>query len=359
MSNTVKKQYQYLNIGLIHNPQDGNNASVAATDIIRSTPVLADTTGYEVVVQRITVPIASIPSFVAPLKVGSQFEDNQMIYSFTTAFNGQSSPQEFVTWIPQTTFYPQPTGVVQYSLQSDKFFYHAYNITTVFAMFNATIQASLTALNALTQLPIGYENIELYFDQTLGKPILYVPASCVDIELYFNNQMAAVFSSWRYTTVNKNDPDGKDNLFTFYSTRANTDQNENLTIQPENFNYSYLSPIQTVQIRSTLPIVYENTQQVNVNYGETALINNPYQSFPASQNILTDFTIDSGMLSSEGSYFVYNKTDSTRYISFNGGKTVQNFNLSVYWTDNSNASYPMFLLPLTAINIKLIFIPGP
>jgi len=353
----AKLPYQYLNVGLIHDVKDGNNASIATIDIIRQSPILPDTTGYEAVVQRLTVPVCSIPAFVAALQVGSQFSENKMIYSFTTAYGGFASPQKNVEWIPQTSYYSEPTGTVQYALQSDKFYYHAYNITCVFDMFNTAIQTSLAELNALVALPAEFIEIQLYFDPIVEKPALFIPATCVDIELYFNNQTAAIFSGWRYTTIAKNSPTGQDNLFDIFSTKSNTDINGDILIYPETFNYNYLSPVQTIQIRSTLPIIYENTMPININYGETAIIPNTNQSYPASQNILTDFAIDSSMISSEGSYFVYNKTDSTRFISFSGGKSIQNFNLSVYWTDNSNASWPMYLLPGTTISIKMIFVP--
>lgn len=346
--------YQYLNVGLIHDVKKGNDASLATTDIIRQSPILTDTTGYELAVQRITVPIGSIPSFVAPLMVESEYADNQLIYSFTVEFGGFSSAQTFVTWLPQTTFWEQPTGIVQYSLQSDKIFYHAYNIASVFYMFNQTLQRALAGIGV--HLPPDYDQISLYFNPTTQKPELFVPAAFAALNIYFNNQFAAVFSGWWYTTVAKNDPDGKDNLITIYQNPSSL-SNGDITITPEVFNYNYLSPVQTIQVRSTLPIIYESTQPINVNYGQSAVIPNPNQSYPASQNILTDFAIDNSTVSAEGSYFVYNKTDSTRFISFAGGKTIQNFNISVYWTDNSNASWPMYLLPLTAINIKMIFIP--
>jgi hypothetical protein len=342
----------------VHDISYGNAASPAAVNITRQTPILPDATGYSLALQRLAIPIASIPSFVAALQVGSQYADNLMIYSFTTSVGGFTSPQKFIEWLPQTTYWPQPTGTVEYCLQSDKPFYHAYNISTVFDMFNESLQQSLVELNALSPLPAEYTDVRLYFDKTTMTPKLFIPTSVyqAQLKIYFNNQMAALFSSWNYVTVGKNTANGQDNLLVFYSNLSNA-VTGGVVMAPEVFAFNYFSPVQTVQIRTSMPIIQEATQPVNSNYGQSSLLPTINQNYPSSESILTDFTIDSSSVTSEGGYYIYNKTDTTRFITLAGGKTIQNFYISVYWTDNSNAAYPMELLPNTLISMKMTFIP--
>lgn len=354
--NRKSTPYQYLNVNIIHNVQNGNDSSLATTSIIRTAPIINDTKDYLLTVQRLSIPIVSIPSFVASLKVGSMLEDNQMIYSFTPSYNGVQGPQTFVTWSPQNTNWPQPTGLVQYSLQSDKPFYHAYNISCVCGMFSEAIQQSLIALDTLVALPAEYTQIELYFDPIQGCPVLLLPLSCVNIELYFNNQAASLFATWRYISIARNDPNGMDNLLTFFSTQQNT-VNNLIYLRPESFDYNYWSPVQSIQIVTTLPIITEAVPPVNFNYNETSTIQSPSQSYPASTSILTDFELDTSTFNVEGGYFVYNKVDSTRFINFNGSGPIQSFNVSVYWVDVSNAAYPMNLLPGTSASLKILFVP--
>lgn len=355
--NRKSTPYQYLNVNIIHNVQNGNDSSIASASIVRTAPIINDAKDYLLTVQRMSIPIVSIPSFVASLRVGTNLEDNQMIYSFTASYNGTDGPETFVVWEPQNTIWPQPTGLVQYSLQSDKPFYHAYNISSVCNMMSETIQQALIALDAIAALPPDYTMIQFYFDPVQGCPVLLVPVTCIDIELYFNNQSASLFATWRYISVARNDVNGMDNLLTFFSTPQNTIDGM-VYLRPESFDYNYWSPVQSIQIRTTLPIVNEAVPPVNFDFNATSTLQNPPQAYPDSTSILTDFELDTSMFTVEGGYFVYNKVDSTRFTNFSGSGPINSFNVGVFWVDVSNAAYPMTLQPGCSVSFKILFIPA-
>ncbi len=362
--------YEYFNTTITHDSTFGNARSPASITITRSAPIINFMENFYVTISRMTFPALTIPLFVAPLVVGSNYSENKMIYSinldYYTGSVQYTSGQVYVTFTPSVLTAQPGTGVVQTSLQSLNPYYYCYTIKRLCDMFNNAFNTAYENLQTASggQLPPESHPPFLYWSLELQTLILkvdeqyYKTGNLSKFEIFFNNETAPFFNGFEFTSLASNTATGKDNqLYISYSPDyVATPDDGYYYVKPFAYDASYFSSVASFQVTTSLPVNYESVQPINYNYGQSSTANNAPQNPNPSSNLLTDFIPDMTDAINFNAVFDYNKTDSTRYAAFVSNGPVQNFSLALSWTDIAGNQIPLYLNPGMTATIKIAFL---
>ena len=351
----------YFNATFFHDPKYGNADSPAQVVINNPSPIIQGGDQYYLTIQRCSVPAFNLPIWIPFFKIGSNWSDNETIYTFNLVWKTFSSGPVNIIYRPQVTINQPYTGVVTNGFPSNNDYYYYYDFDHVCDLFTYTLKSAFQLLQTASgnTLPTSTPPI-FYYNQSLNSIVLEVPQTGYDqyqpdpIYIYFGNQNATLFTGFSFQTISSNDPNGLDNYFVIHP-NGNNLIGSNLILIPFSWTPAYYCPVQSFAITTTLSVTQEQVPPVNQQYG--AIVVNQYPINPTNTSpILIDFVPDFSIVNNFYNIFIYDKTDSSRYIDFNDKTPVQSFILQAIWIDSANGQHQL-TYPLGAIGtIKLLWI---
>jgi hypothetical protein len=343
----------------------------AIVNVNRNAPILNHMEDFYCTCMRLSYSAWTVPAVIAPLIPGTNYSAGTCTWGFNLTYNGFSSGLVNVVWVPVNQWAQQPSGVVSSSLQSFNPYYWYFNFNSLWTILSDALQTAYNQLDVASggTLPVGCLAPTIKWDFQRQSPVLIAQSANYDvnnsllpIKIYFNNFAACLFAQFDFIIVNNNDPNG---LTHYFNITANNYQSTVpgddtlMTLYPQYFNPGSISPIDTFQCNTTLPVVYELVTTPNPNYGKYSdqilQATNGSNTNPSS-NILIDIQGDYGSLQSYQQNFIYNKTDSTRYLEMSGTGALRSFQLNYTFTTYSGDVVPLTLIPGTSCIIKIAFI---
>lgn len=339
---------------------------VAYYNETRSSPLVYDPYKYNLIVARWQLDTNFLPVFVPLIQTNSANRD-LTIYSITLSYGGFTGAPAYVSFIPQNEVSPLP---VPPSLTSDKLqdnstgYYNIFTYQYWIYLVNNCFQTAYNNLVAVAgALPSAFAPV-MTFDTMNNIGIVNADTAGYDlnaggIEIYFNQAMGQLFSSFPFIIKSFNDPFNKNFLL-----QTNVFSVANIADYPptgallftayqvfqEFSTISAWNPVLSIAIASnTLPIVPNNegvpALTINgVNLQQSG--NNNVQS-----QIITDFATD-------GIYkpiITYIPSGEYRRIALVGDKPISNIDISVFYKDRQGKLNPVLLPAGCSISIKLLF----
>jgi hypothetical protein len=373
--------YYFANLQGNYDTDYGSMPAPAVLNVLRNQPIVTDMSAYVVSICRMSFPALGLPLWCPPLLVNTDYSENATIFSFTlkwtatgTGAGQYTSQQQYVVFVPQNTWAKPGTGLVYTSLQTSNPYYYIYNYTAIFQMLSNCLKSAFDNLKTAVgaggaTFPAGAVAPVMYFDRTVGRPVLkcqidyYDPAVAAGgnaIEIYFNNDMAPILNGMYFNRVANNSSDGADNLFVI-SNEVNNIDPADMTMylfEPPCWTANYLNPINTLQLTTSIPTVYELVQAPNYSYAASPIIppgGAPTNSVNPSAPILSDLQINLGDIQNTNDIFQYDKQDTWRFSTISATGPLQNFTVKLYWTDFAGNQMSVNLYPGTNFTLKLGF----
>jgi len=361
----------FLTINTNYSSYDPNDSSpqIAQTIVNRNGPILNHMENFYCTVMRMSYAAYTVPIMIAPLQVNTDYSQNLTIYGITLTYLNFTSGIKYVIWETANEWATQPTGNVNTSLQSSNPYYYAFNYVNVCRMINTTFQTAFTALDNASgnTLPAGSVAPKFKWDSARQSPVLQAQEANYDvynsinpITIWFNNTAANLFCGFDFTIVNNNNLAGLTHYFNITNEFNNLDPVNNTLIDtyPIRFNPAYWSCVDTVQLNTSLPIVYEQITPPSASYGKfpTVGMGNTTDLVNPQSNIIFDSQPDWSSVESFQTLFIYNKTDSTRYLEMAGTGALTSFSLNYTFTLYDGTVVPLYLINNTNCIVKLAFI---
>jgi len=251
-------------------------------------------------------------------------------------------------------------------------YYYVSNFDHVVEMFNGALSASFAdlyvkVLNGGGVMPsINPPFIEWNFDS--GKMIFnadvlgYNNDDIDHIQIYCNTSMKVLLSGFRSRLTNLDSVDGSN-----YKIILKKDLNElNLYKLPtytaiqsyQQYGTGALfNPVSSIVFTSALiPIIPSNTSKPTVFNGNNNLMNSGNNSNISS--MITDFEVQDGNGYGYCSQIEYVPSGEYRLVDMQGGgntSALQDIEISVFWKDAYSNLHPLYLLPGTRCDLKIMF----
>ena len=137
--------YIFFNVTMSYNISNGNAPVNSQYQTSYAQPLVRHMEQYYLSVARVGIPSFSAPKSTPPLIVGSDYSDNQMIYSFTMSYMGFTTDQTFCVFVPTNPNQTPYTGVVKNCLQSYNPYYYIYTYYDFYKLCLFMIEKQLSA----------------------------------------------------------------------------------------------------------------------------------------------------------------------------------------------------------------------
>ena len=348
----------------------------------RAQPYLINPSKYFLSVQRFTIESPNLPIFMCQPIVG-QANVNKTIYSISIQNSGNNLTETHnITWEPDDTTVPVPSGTVTKSWQINPYYYcHSYThfvdlINLTFAQFASINTRPYIYLDTTTNLFTVGSDANNYRTDSQGN---YLGNPTNDnYKIYFNIELYNLFSSLKAIYKGVNGPvTGADyqlvmdtgsnlpyittqpyvvNIYTNprNNTTPSTATNDVINTQ----EYSTLplwTPIKNIVFRTTLlnvvpdmvatPIVFENGSE-NINSGKqnTDIL-----------NIMIDHTVPLVTGTEYKPFIYYEPVGEFRLTELYGNQPINSMDIAVFWKDMFGNLIPFTLDIGASATIKLLF----
>lgn len=358
----------YFNINIPFAPNDiGQSPAIFSQQL--NLPIVYSPDEYYLAIVRFRVPTAAIPIFIAPIQpnLPPYFNTNvgngaPMIFSVSLSFMGVTSPQTFVNFITTTPNAPTSTPLTPAHPFIDPLpFYYIFTYGIFIEMINIAFQTAFTALGGMIALPGGSVAPYLIFDpiteriSLIAQTAFYDLALPTPIEVFSNDFLYAFLDPLPIFFNGFNLANGLDVQYNIYNQNNNfyNPPNAAPAIPPlfyamtqEFTSLSNWNNFRSLQIVSnTLPIKTEFVPQSLINTGMVA-----------SVPILADF-VPVTELGPEARTNVQFIIDGPwRFINMYGKVAISKIDISIYWTDQLGAQFPVFIPYNQSVTMKLMFI---
>jgi hypothetical protein len=343
--------------------------------------LISDCSKYDLCINRFSISALSIPFWVVPI-IPNQPDPNLTPYfiqlSYTSVTGNTSTIQSPLLYI-DTINPPTPQQGNGYG------YYYSYDKQDFINMFNVAIQTAMDSLNTafvlaypadLNPPPVGTPFIGgipnpdlpvLKYNESFSKFQIYYSvsrwASSNPISLYVNDVLFPLLQFPAINTVLPNlyllEVPINDNYYVPSFTGA-----YEITAEPYVVMYSdhntlgLFSPLSRIVLTSSnLPTTSENVQPSTNTYSASTP-SNVNQILGAK--IVTDFQPDYSTTNLINRDFIqYNQSiNNSRLISMQGNpQSLSRFDITVYWSDQNNNLYPVYLYNGQSFDLKCAFIP--
>ena len=365
----------YYNVDIIR--QEGQE-SIPATFSLNLTNSIMDTPeDYYMTVARFNIDGGVLPLFIFPIESGEAQTDPD-----------KSSLTVTLRHVPTNTYYLQeliytpdniipkprpPSANKPLFNQTKSDYYYVYSYHLLLEMVNTAISSALTTLKGSHVVPQTVAPELIYNAETQLFSIIVERLFITnpDVEVYFNNDLASYFNSFRLKFFGQNLLNGADFQFIFKDDPFLSNFYDPYGIippapvafgnPPTPPNYSIFNQeYTTTRSMHSLEKIIFTTQALPVvqEYFRTAesLLSDSPDGGTSSISIMTDFSPDVEAPGSPRSHFVYNPTAQYRLIDLKGNVEQKRINLQLFWSDNKNNIYPFFINSQGKISVKLLFV---
>ena len=330
----------------------------------RIIPILKNSNEYKLSITRFQIDTQELPVFLPEIQI-NQDDRNKTIYSVTLV-QGSNTVRKYIQWetqSPNSSVPPPPSSTPSGFQNNDGTYYYCYSFQYWASLINKTLAL------AFEELQINEAHSPIFsWDYTTNQGIMtvekdyYSSDNSNPIEIYFNNALYALFSSFPaynygvtaslgknykliiddYTGSNtitmpivsddETEPYDCIQCFQEYSTTANW--------TPINSIVFTSSSLPIVKEQLSAPIIYNETRQAslgnNANFG----------------SIITD------LQTNELSYkpnLIYNPSAQYRYISLESGISISQIDVQVYWKNRFGLLTPLYLGSGSSCSLKILF----
>lgn len=342
---------------------DNDIGNAADREVSRAMPILSRCDDYFVAISRLSVPLNSIPLTIARLDpLGTNGLDcrdkitlSYNTFTATVPVRLQLQPEEI------NTQYPQPDG-----------YWFIWDRGTVAAMLTEALARATTALNIAAGSVILATPPYVSFDPTTGlNSITCTPSTLFDLSttrtnkvMVWTNQAGALWwlgfdavgplaplpvqatHMWWYLSIRSN---GANSLGGRNPTGAIAPATPSgPLVFAQNYCNTCMLCLQTVQIRSNLPVCSELVDKIPGSAGSSS---------SAIVNVLTDIipssTAEPATFQTTALY-VESGLGQMRWLKLNGDMPLSTFNVSLWWTDRLGVARPV-LIQNEQCSLKLCF----
>ena len=320
--------YQYFNI-IISNEDDAIYKE-AKISKINNTPIIEDTTSKVLSLERISIPLDTIPLWYArPLDESDP--NSRLSYTIGLEYNGYEAIKHF-------KFFP--------NVDIDTIFYwYHFTYAEFFYGMNETVKEAFQELGVLTTLPIDMAPPKFLFDSTsqqislVAQKLYYDTKTLVNpVKIWINDATLSKIDGINLEYVDVLNAKFSNNKLGYFSIYDKYDNNwaiDNTYYQMKS-DYNILSRFNTlrgIQIKSNLPI---REEYVQTDY------NDKLQQ-TTSENILRDLVINYGEFSSTGRTTIEYSTNDRIYIGLSNHSKIQNIYIQIYWIDERGKVFPLYI----------------
>lgn len=320
--------YQYFNI-IINNNEDAIFKEAKITKI-NNQPIVEDTSGKVLSLERISIPLDTVPLWYAkPLDENDP--NSRLRYTIGLEYNGVEVIKNFI-------FFPNVDTETLY------YWYH-YTYSEFFVSINETVKECFNELGTLTTLPIDLEPPKFLFNSTAQQISLVAQKQYYDtktlsnpVKIWINDDTLSKIDGIALEFVDVLNAKFSNNKLGYFSIYDKYDNYWSLdnTYYEMKSDYNILSRFNTlrgIQIKSNLPIREEFVQ---TNYND-----NLQQT--QSENILRDLIVNYNEFSSVGRTTIEYSTPDRIYLALSNHGKIQNIYIHIFWLDETGRSLPLYI----------------
>lgn len=383
--------------------QTAQSKTLAQFEEMRTVPILDTPSDYYLSIVRFSIDGGSIPIMVMPVipNPGNPLDVNYTPFNVTLQYGGINYTTQLLFIPENSSSNPQPPTINSQDLSSS--YYYVYSYQTLVNMINTALQTSFNALvsanpgltptiqapyfifnRSTSNFSLVVQNIinplvpgtNVYLTQfnSSNIPLTAVSQTIGTINIFLNSRIYAYFDSidsYKYFTDNILSDliivrDLKNNYYYPQLNAANTATtqvpvnytNSNLiyTTGPEYFiitqqydmigAWNSLSGI--VFFTSSIPVQYE--------YLPASAIQSTNNASATFRPILTDFTPNLEQIGSVRTRLIYYPSGPYRLIDLGSNDPLRRIDLQIFWTDQYQNIYPLYVNCNQTDTVKLMFI---
>lgn len=375
----------YVNVVFNHFPlPDFSNTPIGAPtneqstpanySVTKTAPILDKCSDYYCSVIRFTIPLFDVPLLVCPVipNTNNLALSNKTPMVIDIFYNGTHFPIN-LQYIP--ALLNNPIVLQNQPIQIITPYYYVFNFQTIINMYNNALSIIWT-ISGLSALFPGVNAPYFILDPVTALISIIVPkcftqllAPATSIPILSQNLASAHFMTNFYTNFNgPNQPNGDDITFNFSNTITLPPPLLPVTLinyPPDEYTYPVpFTPATTVYYRFTQEysslVYWASIRRLIFTTGGIPV--NPEQissvvgSGNASQNILTDFIIDTNTIGSSRSIAVYNPSAQYRLIDLNSDTALQKLSITIFWQDVAGNIFPLTIPLFQQASLKMLFV---
>ena len=320
--------HQYFNI-IISNNEDAIFKEAKITKI-NNVPIVEDTSGKVLSLERISIPLDTIPLWYAkPINENDPL--SRLSYTIGLEYNGFEVIKNFI-------FFPNSDTQTLY-------YWYGYTYSEFFVSINETIKECFLELGTLTTLPIDMKPPIFLFNSTtqqislVAQKLYYDTKTLLNpVKIWINNDTLNKIDGIALEFVDVLNAKFSNNKYGYFSVYDKYDNNWSIdnTYYEMKSDYNILSRfncLRGIQIKSNLPVREEFIQ---TNY-------NDLLQQTTSDNILRDLVINYSEFSSTGRTTIEYATNDRIYIGLTNHSKIQNIYIHIYWIDETGRSFPLYI----------------
>lgn len=333
----------------------------------RTIPIVDNPSDFYFSVIRYNIPTSTIPLLIVPVRDN---DPTKTVYSVSLSYNGFSSSQTFIRWIPtltqsgsallSTPKFAIPTSGT-YANPEDGYYY-CNSYTYFMGLVNQAFNSAFADLSGQTSLPVGAVAPYYTYDGKSKLFTLVAPASVYDvnkvatpINIFMNNDLWNLFGAVSSQIFLNPSQIGNDRQILMASDVANVDSSGNIQFLQEYVSICQWCAMKSIVITTnTIPIVSEGIPAVNTNY-------TPANSQVGSSAYLPIISSYDCLITSAGyedfqSLIQFSPSGPYKLIDLIGNNPLSNFDVQVYWQDTYGGLHQLYLMPFESCTMTFVFI---
>lgn len=302
-----------------------------------SQPIIERASDFYMAIDRFKIPMTNVPIFI--------FNPATDFYTFEIEYNGIKSGKTALV-------YKAPALLSTLSA----YYYYVYSYDFMISMMNTALSTAFTTLSGLVTLPTGSIAPHFEIDSTthiislVAQVDFYDETLTTPIRIFCNTNMHK-FVMGIPASYDPSDTNGRNVLFSIFDVKNNI-----IAGTPSDF-YKMSTEF------GSQTLINWNVAQGFVITSDTLPVNPEYLPIMGGQTILNtrpivsnfDFIYTSDMTKGFTAQYILQSPYKT--LDLVGTQPVTTIDLTVYWYDNLNNLYPVYLRLDEAMSIRLNFIP--
>jgi hypothetical protein len=367
MSKSWSSDHIYYNVRI--NGNANNTLQVCNYQEQRTIPLVDNPSNYYFSCIKFSIPTSSIPLMVVPIDGFPNTDMSKTVYSVSLSYNGFSSAQTFIKWIPTqsnsaSATYRAPKRQLSAStpfLDPEDNYYYCNSYTYFMSLVNIAYEDAFNDLSGQTTLPAGavapfytYNAPTKLFTINAQEAFYDVNHTAQPIEIYQNYELWNLFGAVSNFTYNDPVIAGNDKQILITADTANVDASGYILFQQEYVSlYNFMAFRSIVVCSSTVPLISEGIPSVSKNFtpDNEQIGSSAYLPIISSFDALTD----SNAYESFQSSIQYAPTGPYKLIDMIGSNPLSSFDLQVYWMDIYGGLHNLLLNPHESATFTFLF----
>lgn len=301
-----------------------------------SQPLIEHASNYYLAMDRFRIPMTNVPIFV--------YNPTPNYYTVELVYNSVGSGAIPLIYKPNVLL-PQTSA----------YYYYVYSYQTMISMLNTALSTAFTTLSGLTTLPTGSVAPYFIIDNTthiislVCQKNFYEETLTTPIQIYVNNALQKYVIGIP-SSSNNSYTNGRNVLFTITDNVNNVISASPSNLLKMDSEYGAQTLINWNEAIGF--VITSDTLPVNQEY-LPILTGNILNTRPIVANF--DFINTSDM--TKGFVAQYILQSPYKTLELIGNQPINTIDFTVYWYDNQNTFYPIYLKMDEAMSMRLIFTP--